>query len=57
MLPPRRRPEQSTLYRVVQQNLKTLYAAVEAGFAGAALPHFVRAELEGYLRCGLACHG
>ena len=53
----RRRPELSTLYRVVRDNLETLYAAVEAGFASAPLPDFVRRELEGFLDCGLLCRG
>ena len=53
----RRRPELSTLHRTVRENLQTLYAAVEAGFDGAALPSFVRKELEGYLDCGLLCRG
>jgi len=30
---------------------------VAAGFDGAALPPFVRRELEGYLDCGLLCRG
>ena len=38
----RRRPEQTSLYAVVRDNLRTLYAAVEDGFAGAALPDFAR---------------
>ena len=49
----RRRPESSTLHRVVRENLQTLYAAVQDGFATAALPEFVRREFEGYLDCGL----
>jgi hypothetical protein len=53
----RHRPEETTLYRVVQDNLQTLYAAVNAGFDGAALPAFVRDDLEGYLSCGLLCRG
>ena len=44
----RRRPEQTSLYAVVRDNLRTLYAAVEDGFAGAALPDFVRKDLAGY---------
>lgn len=52
----RRRPEQTTLHRLVRENLETLYAAVDAG-EGAALPAFVRGELEGYLDCGLLCRG
>ncbi len=53
----RRRPELGTLHRVVRENLRTLYAAAQDGFAGAALPPFVRQELEGYLDCGLLLHG
>ncbi len=46
----RHRPETTTLYAVVRDNVETLYAAVAAGFEGAALPQFVRRELEGYPR-------
>ena len=53
----RRRPETSTLYHVVQENLDTLYGAVEDGALAIALPKFVKKELEGYLACGLLCHG
>jgi hypothetical protein len=42
---------------VVRDNVETLYAAVAAGFEGAALPTFVRRELERYLDCGLLCRG
>ena len=52
----RRRPEQTTLYEVVRDNLATLYAASEEGFAS-ALPGFVKRELESYLECGLLCAG
>jgi hypothetical protein len=37
----------TTLYAVVRDNVETLYAAVAAGFEGAALPPFVRRELDG----------
>jgi hypothetical protein len=53
----RRRPEQGTLHKVVRENLPTLLSAAEQGFAGAPLPDFVRAELEGYLHCGLLQRG
>jgi hypothetical protein len=53
----RRRPEQGTLHKVVRENLQTLFAAAEQGFAGAPLPDFVRAELEGYVHCGLLQRG
>jgi hypothetical protein len=42
----RRRPENTTLHRVVRENLKTLYAAAEDGFAGVGLPAFVHKERE-----------
>jgi hypothetical protein len=51
----RRRPERTTLYAVVRDNVETLYAATAE--SGVALPRFVRAELEGYLGCGLLCRG
>jgi hypothetical protein len=41
----------------VRDNIETLHAAVASGFEGAALPPFVRRELEGYLDCGLLCRG
>ena len=53
----RHRPELGTLHRVVRENLHTLYAAVEDGSVGVALPGFVKRELEGYLACGLLCRG
>jgi len=53
----RHRPETTTLYAVVRDNVETLYAAVAAGFESAALPPFVRRELDGYLDCGLLCRG
>ena len=53
----RRRPEGTTLYRIVQDNLETLYGAVDDGAVKVALPRFVRKELEGYLDCGLLCRG
>ena len=47
------RPEATTLYTVVRENLETLYAAIDDGALSIALPPFVRAELDGYLACGL----
>jgi hypothetical protein len=44
------------LYQVVRDNLQTLYAAVEDGFA-APLPAFVHDEFERYLDCGLLTRG
>jgi hypothetical protein len=50
-------PEATSLYQVVQDNLETLYGAVDDGAVKLALPRFVRRELEGYLDCGLLCRG
>ena len=52
----RRRPEQTALHQLVRDNLRTLYAAIERGFA-APLPSFVRDELEGYIDCGVLSRG
>ena len=41
----RRRPEATTLYEVVRDNLETLYGAVEDG-AVKLRPRFVRKEVE-----------
>ena len=52
----RRRPEQSALHQVVRDNPRTLYAAIEQGFA-TPLPDFVKDELEGYVDCGILSRG
>jgi hypothetical protein len=46
-----------TLYKVVLDNLATLYGAVDDGALAIRLPDFVRKELEGFLDCGLLCRG
>ena len=51
----RHRPEETTLYNVVRENLDTLYDAVDEGAIAIALPKFVRKELEGDLDCGHRC--
>jgi hypothetical protein len=53
----RRQPDKTVLVRVVRENLETLYAAVEDGFAQAPLPAFVRKELQGFLECGRLFRG
>jgi hypothetical protein len=53
----RHRPEETTLYELVRDNLETLYAAVDDGALSVGLPAFVRKELDGYLDCGLLCRG
>ena len=52
----RRRPEETTLYRVVQENLETFLAQVEAEGA-ASLPQFVKDEFDAFLECGILAHG
>jgi hypothetical protein len=44
------------LYRVVQENLETLLAEVEAGGV-ASLRQFVKDEFEAFLECGIHVHG
>ena len=52
----RRRPEETTLYQVVQEQLETFLAQVEAK-TGAGLPAFVKDEFEAFLECGILAHG
>ena len=47
----RRRPEETTLYRLVQEHLETFLVKVEAGGV-ASLPQFVKYEFEAFLECG-----
>lgn len=51
----RRRPEESVLYGVVQAELETFRARVEA--RDRPVPRFVERELRGFLRCGILAHG
>jgi len=51
----RHRPEQTTLYRLVQQHAATFIAETEAA-AGADLPHFVKAAFDAFLECGILAH-
>jgi hypothetical protein len=52
----RRRPEQTTLYRLVQQHAATFFAQAEDA-AGADLPQFVKDEFDAFLECGILAHG
>ena len=47
----RHRPEQTTLYRLVQQHAATFFEQAEAA-AGADLPQFVKDEFKAFLECG-----
>ena len=53
----RRRPERTSLYEVVRDNLDTLYGAVDDGALDVRIPKHARKELDGYLDCGLLCRG
>ena len=52
----RHRPEQTTLYRLVQQHAATFFAQAEDA-AGADLPQFVKDEFDAFLECGVLAHG
>jgi hypothetical protein len=52
----RHRPEQTTLYRLVQQHAATFFEQAEAA-AGADLPQFVNDEFDAFLECGILAHG
>ena len=51
----RRKPEDSVLYRVVQQGLETFLAS--ARDQGRVVPPFALRELRAFLDCGLLCRG
>jgi len=52
----RHRPEQTTLYRLVQQHAATFIAQAEDA-AGADLPQFVKDEFDAFLKCSILTHG
>ena len=52
----RHRPEQTTLYRLVQQHLASFIAHTEAS-TGTELPRFIKDEFEAFLECGILAHG
>jgi hypothetical protein len=47
----RRRPEEATLYTLVQEHLESFFVQVERE-TGAGLPDFVKEEFEAFLQCG-----
>jgi ribosomal protein S27E len=51
----RRRPEETLLYQVIDDNYPDFVARFEA--QGRTLPRFVRREFEDYLKCGRLEHG
>jgi hypothetical protein len=50
------RPEQTTLYRLVQQHAAAFFEQAEAA-AGAGLPQFVKEAFDACLECGIPAHG
>jgi hypothetical protein len=52
----RHRPEQTTLYRLVQQHAATFIAETKAA-TGIDLPQFVKDEFDAFLGCGILAHG
>jgi len=48
----RRRPEESTLYQLVQEHLETFLAQVDLE-TGAGLPDFIKKEFDAFLKCGI----
>jgi len=50
------RPEQTTLYRLVQQHAQSFFAQTEEA-TGAGLPQFVKDEFDAFLECGILAHG
>ena len=52
----RRRPEETTLYTLVQEYAETFFAQVEIE-TGSGLPDFVKDEFDAFLECGVLAHG
>ena len=52
----RHRPEQTALYRLVQQHAASFIAHTEAN-TGAELPRFIKDEFDAFLECGILAHG
>ena len=52
----RHRPEQTTVYRLVQQRAASFIAHAEAS-TGSELPRFINDEFDAFLKCGILAHG
>ena len=53
----RHRPEETLLWKTIQEHWTTFLRDLEAGADAPVLPRFVTAELEAFLRCGILAHG
>ena len=49
-------PEQTTVYRMVQQHAATFFAQAE-DVAGADLPQFVKVKFDAFVECGILANG
>jgi len=52
----RHRPEQTALYRLVQQHAARLIAHIEAS-TGSELPRLIKDEFDALLECGILAQG
>jgi hypothetical protein len=53
----RHRPEETVLFKTLQEHWKSFVAEIEASADLPALPAFVVSEVEAFLRCGILAHG
>jgi hypothetical protein len=53
----RRAPESTVLYETLQEHWRSFVADLESSAEPPALPAFVTAEIESFLRCGILAHG
>ncbi|MDP1786317.1 MAG: transposase zinc-binding domain-containing protein [Nitrosomonas sp.] len=52
----RHRPEETTLYQLVQEHIESFFAQVEL-VTGSGLLDFVKDEFDAFLECGVLAHG
>ena len=53
----RHRPDETTLYRIVQSHLNPFLAFVDTQTGGSGLPTFVTDECDAFLACGILAYG
>jgi hypothetical protein len=53
----RHRPEETLLYKTLQEHWRTFLSELESDGDSSGLPAFVVAEVEAFLRCGILAHG
>jgi Putative transposase/Transposase zinc-binding domain len=52
----RHRPEQTSLYQLIQQHAATFFLQAQDA-TGSSLPRYVKDEFEAFLECGILAHG